>query len=81
MMEVEYQIHAAINLSKKAIAIRNKAAACHASQGGGRPTRLFKGPFWVFWLIEKLRRKRDYFMRAYPGPTHHVEKDLFAGLK
>ncbi len=81
MLDVKYPIHAAINLSKQDLITRNKAAACHASQGGGRPPRLFQGPFWILRLMEMFRRKRDYFMRAYPAPTHHVEKDLFEGLK
>ena len=80
MIDMEYRVNAAINLSKQDIEIRNKAAACHASQGGGKPPRLFQGPFWLFMLMEKFRRKRDYFMRAYPPPTRHREKDLFEGL-
>jgi N-acetyl-1-D-myo-inositol-2-amino-2-deoxy-alpha-D-glucopyranoside deacetylase len=81
MMDVEYPVHAAINLSKQAIETRNKAAACHASQGGGQPPRLFQGPFWIFRIMEKFSPKRDYFMRAYPSPNHHRETDLFEGLK
>ncbi len=75
---VEYPVHAVIRLTKQAVQIRNKAAACHASQGGGqhRP-----GPFMILRIIEKLRGQRDYFMRGYPTPTHgRQEEDLFEGL-
>ncbi len=78
MIEVEYPVHAVIRLSKQAIEIRNKAAACHASQGGGRPR---PGPFRILRIIEKLRGQRDYFMRAYPLPTgRRRERDLFEGV-
>jgi N-acetyl-1-D-myo-inositol-2-amino-2-deoxy-alpha-D-glucopyranoside deacetylase len=80
MMDTEYPVHAVIRLSKQAIQIRSKAAACHASQGGGRPPRAGQGPFWLFRLMDRFRRQRDYFMRAYPPPTRHREKDLFEGV-
>src|SRR3990172_1468015 len=32
----EYPVHAIMRLKKKSVMIRNEAAACHASQGGGR---------------------------------------------
>lgn len=78
MMGVEYPIHAVIRLPKKAVQIRNKAAACHASQGGGR---FRPGPFMLLQFFNKLRGPRDYFMRVSPTPTgKRTEKDLFAGL-
>jgi LmbE family N-acetylglucosaminyl deacetylase len=78
MIDVEYPVHAAIHLTKQAIETRSKAAACHASQGGGR---LRPGPFRILRIVEKLRGQRDYFMRAYPSPTNrHREEDLFEGL-
>ncbi len=78
MMGTEYPIHAVIHLSKQAVAARNKAAACHGSQGGGR---FRPGPFVILRIIEKLRGPRDYFMREFP-PTNRKsrEKDLFEGL-
>ena len=79
MINVQYPVHAVISLSKQAIDIRNKAAACHASQGGGRPR---PGLFQILRVIEKLRGQKDYFMRDYPHPTSlRREKDLFDGLK
>jgi LmbE family N-acetylglucosaminyl deacetylase len=76
---VEYPIHAEIRLKKKSIMIRNKAAACHASQGGGQPRR---GPFRILRIVERLRGRgqRDYFMREYPPPKRRREKDLFEGV-
>jgi len=78
MAGVEYPIHAVVRLSKRAVQMRNSAAACHASQGGGRFPR---GPFRVMRIVERLRGPRDYFMRAYPPPTsRRREKDLFEGV-
>lgn len=76
MIDVEYPIHAVIHITKRDTEIRNKAAACHASQGGGRPRRI---PL-LFRINEMLRRRQDYFMREYPPPTGRREKDLFEGL-
>ena len=79
MLDTNYPVHAVIRLNKQSLQIRNKAAACHASQGGGRPRQ---GPFRVFQIIEKLRGQRDYFMRQYPPPTNQrPERDLFEGMK
>jgi N-acetyl-1-D-myo-inositol-2-amino-2-deoxy-alpha-D-glucopyranoside deacetylase len=78
MVDVEYPINAVIKLSKREVAVRNKAAACHASQGGGRFRR---GPFMLMRVVERFRGPRDYFMRAYPPPTRkRTEKDLLEGL-
>lgn len=77
MMGVQYPVHAVIRLKRQSITIRNKAAACHASQLDG-PHRLF---LWrVLETVDKVRGPRDYFMRAYPAPTRRVEKDLFEGI-
>ena len=79
MLDTNYPVHAIIRLHKQSLQIRNKAAACHASQGGGRPRQ---GPFRVFQIIEKLRGQRDYFMRDYPPPPNQrPERDLFEGIK
>lgn len=78
MIRVQYPVNAVISLSKQAIDIRNKAAACHASQGGGRHR---PGLFRILQIIEKLQGQKDYFMRAYPPPTSlRREKDLFDGV-
>jgi len=77
MIDVDYPVNAVIRLSKHSIEIRDKAAACHASQGGGR---FRQGPFRVLRIVEKLRGQRNCFMRAYPPPDRHREKDLFERL-
>jgi N-acetyl-1-D-myo-inositol-2-amino-2-deoxy-alpha-D-glucopyranoside deacetylase len=75
-MDAKYPIHAVVRPTKQAREIRVRAAACHASQGGGQPRRV---PL-LFRINEMFRRQQDYFMREYPPPTTHVEKDLFEGL-
>jgi N-acetyl-1-D-myo-inositol-2-amino-2-deoxy-alpha-D-glucopyranoside deacetylase len=78
MMEVEYPVSAVIRLSKRAIEVRDEAAACHASQGGGR---FRQGPFSILRIVERVGGQRDCFMRDYPIPTgRHREKDLFEGI-
>ncbi len=78
MINVNYPINAVIPLKKKSVEIRDKAAACHASQGGGR---VRPGPFMLIRIVEQLRGQRDYFTRDYPPPTgKHREKDLFEGI-
>jgi N-acetyl-1-D-myo-inositol-2-amino-2-deoxy-alpha-D-glucopyranoside deacetylase len=79
MVDTKYPINAVIRLKKQSVEIRDKAAACHASQGGGRPR---PGPFKIFRIVEKLRGQRDYFMRDYPPPTsRRLEQELFEGIK
>ena len=78
MVGVEYPVHAIIRLTKGDVETRNRAAACHASQGGGRFRR---GPFLILRIVEKFTGPRDYFTRVYPPPDHsRREKDLFEGL-
>jgi hypothetical protein len=78
MSEVEYPFHAVIRLSKHSIEIRNKAAACHASQGGGR---IRPGSFRIMRIMERLSGQRDLYMRAYPPvQDHRHETDLFEGI-
>jgi N-acetyl-1-D-myo-inositol-2-amino-2-deoxy-alpha-D-glucopyranoside deacetylase len=77
MMEVEYPVNAVVRLSKRAVEVRDKAAACHASQGGGR---FRQGPFSLLGMVERFGGQRDCYMRDYPVPTsRHREKDLFEG--
>ncbi|OGO35900.1 MAG: hypothetical protein A2147_07225 [Chloroflexi bacterium RBG_16_57_8] len=79
MVGVEYPIHAVIRLSKRDVETRNRAASCHASQGGGRFRR--GGPFMLLRIVEKLRGPRDYFTRVHPAvTTRRREKDLFEGV-
>lgn len=71
--EVRFPTHARINYRKVAH-IREEAAACHASQGGGS-TGGFRG-----WL-SKILSSSDTYMQAYPQPkTGRLIQDLFDGL-
>jgi LmbE family N-acetylglucosaminyl deacetylase len=85
MVEIEYPIHAYVRLNKEAMETRMKAAACHASQGGGRPMRRSMGIFGMVNSLNiaysKVFGYRDYFMRAYPAPEgKRLESDLFQGI-
>ncbi len=53
---------------------RDIASACHASQGGARITKGFMGKF------RKIFGVSDQYMRAFPPPGKHKEKDLFEGV-
>jgi len=78
MIDVNYPVNAEIRLKQQSVEIRDKAAACHASQGGGR---FRPGPFILLRIVENLRGQRDYFTRDYPPPTNkRREKDLFEGI-
>ncbi|MBI4330753.1 MAG: PIG-L family deacetylase [Chloroflexi bacterium] len=78
IVSVEYPIHAVIRLKKQAIKIRDRAAKCHASQGGAGPR---PGPFRILRIAEQLHGPRDYFMRDYPpAPDNCRESDLFEGI-
>ena len=76
IVSVEYPVHAVVKLKKQSILIRSKAAACHASQGGARPY-----PIGIMRIIDMVRGQKDYYMRGYPPPEPHCEKDLFEGLQ
>ncbi|MHC1740735.1 MAG: PIG-L deacetylase family protein [Anaerolineaceae bacterium] len=73
--EVSFPVNAVIHYLPVAD-LREKAAACHASQGG---TQVTSGG-----IIGQIRRAfgaKDLFMRAYPPASRHVEKDLFEGIE
>jgi N-acetyl-1-D-myo-inositol-2-amino-2-deoxy-alpha-D-glucopyranoside deacetylase len=79
LVKDEFPVHAVVKIDKKASLIREKAAACHASQGGGGGGMRRRG---IMWLVNKLTGPRDVFMRDYPPVKGHLhEKDLFAGIK
>jgi len=73
--EVSFPVNAVINYLPVA-ELREQAAACHASQGGGDMGN--RGPFA---RIRRTFGSKDQFMRAYPEPTSHIERDLFAGIE
>ena len=71
-----FPVHVKINY-KQVYEQREQAAACHASQGGG------KKPFGLSaWLMRILSRPVDRFMQGFPEPglSPRVEKDLFWGM-
>lgn len=72
----DFPIHARINYQEVADKQAN-AAACHASQGGGRQPR---GAQALFSRL--FNRPVDRYMQAYPlpSPAQKVRKDLFEGL-
>lgn len=72
---VDFPTHAVIDFTPVA-AIRNDAAACHASQGGQTMTKGVQG------FLMRFFRAKETYMRALPEP-HKGEKrarDLFAGI-
>ncbi len=71
--EANFPINAEIDY-RSVIDKRDAASACHASQGGAKIT---KG---VMLMIRKLFGISDQYMRAYPPPGKHRERDLFEGL-
>lgn len=74
LANVDFPIHADIDVSPVA-KLKAEAAACHASQGGGR---FGGGP--LGWLAQRMFA-REQFMRAVPaeGPAK-IERDLFEGV-
>lgn len=70
--EVHFPIHARVDYREVAD-IRDKASACHASQGGARITGGAMG------FVRKIFGITDQYMRAYPPPGKK-EKDLFEGI-
>lgn len=70
---VTFPINAAIDY-RSVIDIRDRASACHASQGGAQITGGLMG--WV----RRNFGARELYMRAYPEPNRHREKDLFEGI-
>lgn len=60
---------------RRYLEIKQKASACHASQGGGGG---------IFKMIPKPLRQQllgsEPFTRVYPSPGRSVERDLFAGV-
>ena len=73
--EVSFPTNAVINYYSVA-EVRNKAAACHASQGG---TQITSGG--LIGRIRSMVGAKDLFMMAYPTPDKHIEHDLFEGIE
>jgi N-acetyl-1-D-myo-inositol-2-amino-2-deoxy-alpha-D-glucopyranoside deacetylase len=75
-VEEDFPVHAVIRLKKQSVLIRERAAACHASQlSEDSPRRGLVG------LVMGLFGQRDSFMRAVPPVRgRRKEHDLFAGV-
>lgn len=71
--DVSFPINAAIDY-RSVIDIRDQASACHASQGGAQITG------GILAWIRRNFGARELYMRAYPPPNGHRERDLFEGL-
>lgn len=70
----EYPVHAVIDYGK-VIDRREKAAACHASQGGAGTTNP------ILRLITRMSLNKESYMRVYPEPIKGMrERDLFSGV-
>jgi len=70
----DFPVHAKINYRKYAV-VRDKASACHASQGGDK-----KSGYIVAWII-RLFSSTETYMRGYPQMENgKIEKDLFSGV-
>jgi N-acetyl-1-D-myo-inositol-2-amino-2-deoxy-alpha-D-glucopyranoside deacetylase len=72
--EARFPINATVDY-RSVIEKRDKASACHASQGGARITGGILGSF------RKIFGVNDKYMRAFPPPGKKREKDLFEGVK
>lgn len=71
-----FPVHVKINY-RQVVHQREQAAACHASQGGGKKTFGLSG-----WLVRIINRPIDRFMQGFPTPQPRqpIQKDLFWGL-
>lgn len=74
--EVSFPVNAVIRYSSVA-ELKDKAAACHASQGG---TQITSGTN-IIARIRSLFTAKDIFMRDYPPAERHKEYDLFEGIE
>lgn len=71
--EANFPIHARVDY-RSVLEKRDRASACHASQGGARLTTGF------MLALRKIFGITDQYMRAWPPPDSHVERDLFEGI-
>ena len=73
LVEEDFPVNAIIHLTRQAKETGARASACYKSQLGGTPRRSF-----LFRLVEKISRRNDLFMRAYPPAVgRKKETDLF----
>ncbi len=73
LVNVDFPVHAKIDI-RTVLEIKEKASACHSSQGGGG---MASSQRW----ISRLFGASESFTRAYPlPPPARAERDLFAGV-
>jgi LmbE family N-acetylglucosaminyl deacetylase len=74
LTDVDFPTHAKVNY-RPVKELKEKAAACHASQGGGEMNKGFRG--FVNWLFGG---HHDRFMQAFPipQPNQKTSQDLFS---
>lgn len=73
LVQEDFPINAVIRLSSQSKETGARASACYKSQLGGTPRRSL-----LFRLAEKISRRNDLFMRAYPPVVgRKKETDLF----
>jgi LmbE family N-acetylglucosaminyl deacetylase len=73
LVSVDFPIHAKIDIGP-VLEIKERASACHSSQGGGGMASSLR------WFA-RLFGGSESFTRAYPlPPPGRVERDLFAGV-
>ena len=73
ILRENFPVHVKINYRGYA-GVRDKASACHASQGGDK-----KSGYIVAWII-RLFSSVETYMRGYPRMEDgKIEKDLFSG--
>jgi LmbE family N-acetylglucosaminyl deacetylase len=73
LAKVSFPIHARIDI-RPVLGVKERAAACHSSQGGGA------GGGAERWFTRLLGGSESY-MRGFPQPPpRRIERDLFAGV-
>jgi N-acetyl-1-D-myo-inositol-2-amino-2-deoxy-alpha-D-glucopyranoside deacetylase len=71
--KINFPINASVDY-RHVIDEKDRATACHASQGGSRITQGLLGTLRKFFGIT------DQYMRAFPPPGKKRERDLFEGI-
>ena len=70
----DFPTHARINYRDVA-EVREKASACHASQGGDRSSG-----YLITWLMRLVSSYETYMRAVPPKEGGRVERDLFQGV-
>lgn len=75
LADVQFPVHVKIDI-RSVSEIKNRASACHASQGGAQMRRGLMG------FVSRVFGEYEMYMRAFPPVNGHftVQRDLLAGL-